>query len=231
MIIYKSTNLINGKSYIGQTIGPLRYRKREHIHDSINPKYYFHKAINKYGPENFKWEVVDKTDNKDKLNQLEIFYIGYYDTFGKNGYNLTTGGDSSYTWIPPEGWSEKISNIMLEYFKENPITEPSWSKGLNKETDERMKERSRKLKGKPRAPFTKKTRRRMSEAKKGGTLSEEHKANIKKSCQGINKGRKRPDMIGKNNPAKRPGAGKKISEGVKRACIERKLNSNKLIQI
>jgi len=225
MIIYKATNLLNGKSYIGQTIGPLKYRIREHLHDSKKPKFYFHKAINVYGSENFKWEVIDTTDSREKLNQLEVFYIGYYDTFGKNGYNLTTGGDSNYTWNPPEGWSEKMSNVMLDYFKENPKTKPSWSKGLTKETDKRIKRISSNLKGKKRKPFTKKTRRRMTEAKKGGILSEEHKANIRKSCKDINKGIKRPDMTGDNNPAKDKDIRKKISEGVKKAWIKRKKRS------
>lgn len=97
MIIYRATNKINGNMYIGQTIYDLKSRIKGHDYDSKNENRscYFQNALKKYGPENFKWEVIDECDNINRLNQLEIFYIGYYDTF-ENGYNLTTGG--SHGW-------------------------------------------------------------------------------------------------------------------------------------
>jgi len=102
-IIYKVENLINGKCYIGQTINfPLR--KSRHIHESINPKRnYFHRAIYKYGKENFKWEILyEENCNQSKLNLLEIFFIGYHNTIFPNGYNLTYGGEA--------GWKKNLHN-------------------------------------------------------------------------------------------------------------------------
>ena len=97
MIIYKATNKVNNKSYIGQTIYKLRKRQLQHIratfnHDSTTK---FHNAIRKYGIENFIWEVIDDTAKTiDELNEKEINYIKDYDVMN-NGYNMTTGGMNS----------------------------------------------------------------------------------------------------------------------------------------
>jgi group I intron endonuclease len=95
MIIYKVTNKINGKAYIGQTVNGLEQRKQDHISRALNKEntFYFHHAIRKYGPENFSWEIIHNTiDNIDELNEFETHYIDHYNTFGKGGYNSTSGG-------------------------------------------------------------------------------------------------------------------------------------------
>ena len=95
-VIYKVENLINGKCYIGQTTQYKR-RKINHISDSFNKsrKDYniivFHKAIRKYGTENFKWSIIWK-GNIVKLNEKEKHYIKEYKSYS-NGYNMTEGGD------------------------------------------------------------------------------------------------------------------------------------------
>jgi len=94
MIIYKSINKINGKSYIGQTIFPLQKRIEQHKRESKYKKLkYFHKAINKYGIENFDWEILMHCTSKPMLNAAEIFFIDRYNTKVPNGYNLTDGGE------------------------------------------------------------------------------------------------------------------------------------------
>lgn len=95
MIIYLVTNKVNGKQYIGQTVKDLGKRKSSHISRALyeNDSVYFHRAIRKYGPENFDWEILDQCDDVEFLNKLEIFYIGYYNTF-YTGYNLTFGGNN-----------------------------------------------------------------------------------------------------------------------------------------
>lgn len=61
MLIYKATNKITKKSYIGQTIGYLSRRKYQHVHSAINDSpLYFHRSIKKYGPENFEWNTIEK---------------------------------------------------------------------------------------------------------------------------------------------------------------------------
>lgn len=95
MIIYKATNTITGKSYIGQTTKSLHYRAQKHKVDSKRTDYYFHRAINKYGWGNFTWEVICECDNKDELNDKERHYIKLYDThWTVNGYNIDRGGSN-----------------------------------------------------------------------------------------------------------------------------------------
>lgn len=92
-IIYKATNKINDKAYIGQTIKSLEIRKSQHISRALRERsdFYFYRAIRKYGVENFSWKIIDRCDNIKFLDDMEIFYIGYYNTF-VDGYNLTFGG-------------------------------------------------------------------------------------------------------------------------------------------
>ena len=94
MIIYKATNLINSKVYIGQTVKSLKHRKAGHFSKiKKNSKTYFHNAIRRYGKNNFKWQVICACPNIDSLNEQEEYYIKFYNSNNpKNGYNLNEGG-------------------------------------------------------------------------------------------------------------------------------------------
>ena len=96
-IIYKLTNKINGKVYIGLTTRPFNIRMNQHKYDAIhNGKYPIHKAINKYGWDNFKKEIIDNASSLEELKLKEQYWIKYYDCCGTTkGYNATIGGDSS----------------------------------------------------------------------------------------------------------------------------------------
>ena len=91
-IIYKITNTINNKCYIGITKRTLKRRWYEHRWSAKNNKKKLpvHNAINKYGEDNFSIEVIEKCDN-DILDEKEIYYIKFFDSI-KNGYNLAHGG-------------------------------------------------------------------------------------------------------------------------------------------
>ena len=89
MVIYKVTNLINNKIYIGQ--------------DSKNKQNYFgsgkiiKKAINKYGIENFKKEILEICSNVDELNQAEKYWIEKLNSTNPDiGYNISFGGQSGW---------------------------------------------------------------------------------------------------------------------------------------
>lgn len=95
MIIYKITNKINGKVYIGQTIHSLSYRKSQHLRCANNGvDRHLYNAMRKYGIENFEFEEIDRADNIDDLNYLETYYIIQYDSVRK-GYNMCYGGDNN----------------------------------------------------------------------------------------------------------------------------------------
>lgn len=90
--IYKCTCLSNEKSYIGQARFLLK-RKQQHIYELKNNKHYnlhFQRAWNKYGEENFIWEILELC-LEDKLDEREIYWIEKYDSL-VNGFNQTAGG-------------------------------------------------------------------------------------------------------------------------------------------
>lgn len=92
MIVYRATNRINGKVYIGQTVGGLNRRMSKHIGlASLGNGFYLHKAMRKYGAENFEWEVIRICDSIESLNAYEQYYILYYDSM-TSGYNQQSGG-------------------------------------------------------------------------------------------------------------------------------------------
>lgn len=102
-VIYLSTCIVTNKVYVGMTIQKFNKRKQDHIKVSFNPNskaynHHFHRAIRKYGKENFKWEILETIQEDTRkeliarLKQLEIEYIKKYDS-KRNGYNSTDGGD------------------------------------------------------------------------------------------------------------------------------------------
>ena len=95
--IYLIINLINGKMYVGQTRRSLEERINEHrrCKNDIGVDL----AIQKYGWENFKVEILEVCP-VDKLNEREIFWIAELNTKVPNGYNMTDGGDGGINPSP-----------------------------------------------------------------------------------------------------------------------------------
>ena len=109
--IYKITNNINNKVYIGQTIKQRPTdRFSQHRYDSRNLKdndnSYLHKAMNLYGVDNFSFEVIEEIENQF-LNEREIYWIQVYDSLTPNGYNLTLGGEGTKGFSRPQSLEEK----------------------------------------------------------------------------------------------------------------------------
>lgn len=94
MIIYKITNIYNGRVYVGQTVCTLAKRWNEHATSKKNSALY--NAFRKYGRENMKIEVVCSAIDPCYLNELEQHFIKYYNSLSPHGYNHTSGGDSAY---------------------------------------------------------------------------------------------------------------------------------------
>ena len=92
--IYKTTNTINGKIYIGQKKSPeflgVQYLGSGKILKS---------AVNKYGVEAFIVEVIEWCDSKQSLDIREKYWISYYKSFDNSiGYNIAKGGEGGDTW-------------------------------------------------------------------------------------------------------------------------------------
>jgi group I intron endonuclease len=99
MLVYKVTNLINGKCYIGSTTKSLKKRKQGHYYDvKRGSQKVFHRALRKYNKDDFLWEVLcDNIDTEREMYDLEHHYITEFETFGRNGYNCTWGYDNTTT--------------------------------------------------------------------------------------------------------------------------------------
>ena len=103
MIIYKTTNLLDGKIYIGQD----SKNKNSYLGSGL----YLKRAIKKYGKENFIKEILeDNIKSKDILNIREIYWIEKFNSIDpKLGYNLTKGGGGSLGVIRSEETKQKMS--------------------------------------------------------------------------------------------------------------------------
>lgn len=93
--IYKITNKVTNKIYIGQS-KDVTLRWKRHCWESNNPKRcksYLHKSIKKHGSDNFCVEVIHDSLTRDEANLKEIELISYYKSNqDEYGYNITTGG-------------------------------------------------------------------------------------------------------------------------------------------
>lgn len=109
--IYLITNVVNDKKYVGQTRQQLNKRWLAHITESrIYSDRPLYKAINKYGLDNFKIRILEEC-GVDKLNEREIWWIDFLDSY-RNGYNATTGGEYfEHTEETKQKISEKLSNV------------------------------------------------------------------------------------------------------------------------
>lgn len=112
MLIYKITNKINNKVYIGQTIGTIEDRWSDHSrpHRGKNKAASaISKAILKYGKDNFILEVVAKGESIEELNILEIKFIVEHDCICPKGYNMLPGGNNKFCHVETR---LKISNTL-----------------------------------------------------------------------------------------------------------------------
>ena len=131
MYIYKITNNINHKVYIGQTNNVNR-RIKEHLKlakYNINRPLY--NDINIYGFDNFSVSIIDSSNDFEELNCLEKYYIKKYNS-NKIGYNIQLGGNSMYIKQHREKHDriskskrvrKQISDTLKIYRKSNPFSE------------------------------------------------------------------------------------------------------------
>jgi group I intron endonuclease len=116
--IYKATNSINGKVYIGfDSSWPKR--KNEHLWaSSRSNNNTFYNAIRKYGADNFIWEVIYQSINGEHTkNVMEKFFITEYNSYihfnCSNGYNMTLGGEGTLGHVHSQQTKDKISKSNI----------------------------------------------------------------------------------------------------------------------
>ena len=96
MIIYKITNEVNGKIYIGKTTKTIEERFQKHLYTTNGgSKTYLHRAIRKYGADNFSLKTLEVV--KGDIDEREIHWISNLNP----DYNMTTGGEGGGTSLSP----------------------------------------------------------------------------------------------------------------------------------
>jgi hypothetical protein len=183
-IIYKSTNKINGKEYIGQTVQTLYNRRKQGYGDTK-----YGRAIKKYGKENFEYTILWELESDDKrkltedLNILEEIEIGVRDLTNRDtGYNTKMGGfNGSFTHTPEA--IEKIRQASLSRTAGRFVKGSSAWK-LRKETPQTEEHKRKVSEGLKRA-YALGTRVSWNTGKKS---TEEHRMKISKANKGVSRG-------------------------------------------
>lgn len=203
MIIYKYTDLTDGKIYYGKTIGTLEERHKGHLSQLKfeHKRSYLHRAMAAHGLENFKLEEVEKCSSLEQLNEREKFYIARDNTTDpKIGFNLTKGGDGGA--MVGEAL-EKMRKPKKKHSAEANLAKSARMKGhkhsleaiekmraaaVGKKKSDEHRAALRKAKiGKPSNSAGKKrskvSRKRMSDAHSGVSLSKKHRDSLSKAVK------------------------------------------------
>ena len=192
--IYKITNKVNNKVYIGQTIRTVEERYQRHLYEAkCRTNRPLYDSMNYHGVDNFTVEVLVEAPN-EKLNELEAFYISEYNsTDPAVGYNLTTGGDSCRVLLPEDVEARRVAKIVAAHkgtkqSKETVEKRVAKLKGQTRTLEQRKRfsdGQKERFKGSPGtrlgAVTTDETKQKLREANLGKKQSEETKLKRKES--------------------------------------------------
>lgn len=172
-LIYRATNIVNGKIYVGKTTVSLKKRMNRHKALALQPCQVFHLALAKHGLTSFTWEVLEECHN-DMLNEAETKWIALLNSCNTTvGYNRTLGGDGGSvagTRKDSEEVRRKKSLGMMGKRNSTGLRVPR--------SEEHKKAISLSMSGKKRKPMSEQHKKAISDARKGMVFSEEHKQRI-----------------------------------------------------
>jgi group I intron endonuclease len=135
--IYRATNLLDGTSYIGQSVNPIE-RIKTHFRNKKDD--YFHNALMKYGSQNFEWHIL-LYGPESAVNDVEIGCIVLEDTKIPFGYNMTDGGEGT------SGFKHRLGRPCSDATKQK-IRESKLGKKRGPPSDETKRKISETLMGK-----------------------------------------------------------------------------------
>jgi group I intron endonuclease len=181
-IVYKITNTVNGKCYIGATEKTLEERWNGHVKSSrLNKRNrLISHAIRKYGTDAFIIEILEEhPDRKHVFDVLEPKYILEHNTFGDNGYNMTFGGEGfGVRHTHSDETKEKLRLSGLKRTHTPETREKLRNAALNRTPEHKEKIRQS-LIGKECTP---ETREKIRRSKIGIPHSTEHKEKLRQSA-------------------------------------------------
>lgn len=169
--IYKITNEINGKAYIGQSNDIHRRWKEHRCKHSWKSNHVIYRAFKKYGIDNFTFEIVCECDIEN-LSNMERHYIKQFGTFG-NGYNETEGGEGISGFRHSEETKRKLSEAVMgenHHMYGKPMSE------------EQKQLRRDMFKGRE---FTEEHKKHLSESRKGTQTRGLHNLAKMVECNGV----------------------------------------------
>lgn len=141
--MYKITNNINQKLYIGKTsCQDPRQRWYRHVnvakYGPARLQFHLHNAIQKHGPQNFSFEILESHDSESLAFEREKFYIEKYNTFYGEGYNLSEGGDGPSGRKHSAATKQKLRDAMLGRYEgaDNPFWGKTHSEDVRKKLSE-----------------------------------------------------------------------------------------------
>lgn len=176
--IYKITNTLNNKVYIGQSNNPdRRWSFHKNRCKKLNPVQYIHRAMIKYGIENFSFQLIAASwsDKQKDVDELERELIHQHDSRNPNkGYNLAPGGS--------EAWNKKIfteeqEQQIIKLYTIDQLNQTEIGKMMN--CCKAIILNVLKKHNIPRIKMKNLSKERMSKTKTGKLLTEEHKAKLK----------------------------------------------------
>jgi group I intron endonuclease len=177
MYVYKITNTINGKVYIGKTTMPRvndrwkDHRRKLRIGQHVNV--HLQRAYNQYGIENFAYEVLEEHSCKEALLESEMVNIIRYRSCNRDfGYNMTFGGEGSE--MTPEVRAKISKFASTRTGEKNPF----FGKTHSPEVRQILSASST-----GRVP-SEKARQKMSKAGKGRKKTTEHNSKIGQALKG-----------------------------------------------
>jgi len=226
MIIYKATNKLDGKIYIGKTSQKLTNRIKRHLRSD----YYFSRALRKHGLESFDFTVIEELDCNKTASCREQYWIKFYKSKGENGYNLTDGGEGITGWKHSKETRRKISQA-----NEGQVFSDETRKKLSEaHLGVSLSIKHRKNIGLAHLGYkhSKESRRRMSFGQRGSTkkpLSDEAKKKISIARKGVLKSEETKNRMsmakkGTKLPPRTDAHRKAMSIAVKKSWKRRKEN-------
>lgn len=193
MQVYKITNLINNKSYIGVTKRNfyVRYNYRNDWWNAPSVNLYLKNSVKKYGSENFSVEILENCTFEEEIYFLEKYYIKFYNTQNSNfGYNFTSGGDKGYNYSESTNEKNRLAHLGKPGKGKNVKGHKKPLERINKQK-ETIKARYSTgnlivwNKGKRTGPMSKITVKKSAEAHKKAVICTDLQGNFIKEYQGL----------------------------------------------